>query len=69
MKLTSKAKSDAGRGGAAEQLAEQCSALRRQGEAVQSLGNQGPSSFVRLCQTIFYKKIMELTPMNSNRFR
>jgi len=30
-------------------------------EAVQSLGNQGPSRLVRLCQTIFYKKIMKLS--------
>jgi hypothetical protein len=29
------------------------------GESVQSLGNQGPSSFVRPCQTIFYKKKYE----------
>jgi len=32
--------------------------------AVQSLGNEGPSSFVRLCQTIFYKKIMKLRAEN-----
>jgi hypothetical protein len=35
---------------------------------VQSLGNQSPSRLVRLCQTIFLKKI-KLPPMISNQFQ
>jgi hypothetical protein len=59
-------------------------ALRRRQASGQSLGNQGPSSFVRLCQTLFYKKNMQAAtknlketqfaelrpfPMISNRFQ
>jgi hypothetical protein len=33
---------------------------RRMGGSMQRLGNQGPSRLVRLCQTIFFKKIMKL---------
>jgi hypothetical protein len=78
MKLTPQGKTR-GLPGAAEQLAgylrmATTAALRRQ-ESMQRLGNQGPSRFVRLCQTIFYKKIHEVIfdgfqrfPINSNHF-
>jgi hypothetical protein len=42
---------------------------RRGGRPAQSVWNQGPSRFVRLCQTIFLKKIKLTQRMDSNDFR